>query len=147
MKLEKLTSLIFLLALIFIVFQYFNFEIALAQLYDTNPEEATKFFQRFSQNVFLGNLISTLLLLICNITAYFTKKPQWLFLPLIFFAIAHILNAIEGEHIFTYKKATNLWDGSFSLGLIGAFILIALAAMVIFINYLVLKYILRKRSI
>ncbi len=59
---------------------------------------------------------------------------------------AQSINAFEGEALFHFKKSAGLWNGSFSLGPFVAFILVALAAVVIFIDFTLLKLLLKKGS-
>lgn len=143
---KRLTVVVFILAFGLLIFQQIQFDVTLATLYETDPIIAAQFFQRVSQEIFIGNMITVVLLVLANVTAILTKRAQWVFLPLLFFSVLHIMNAYKGEALFHYKKSVGLWNGSFSLGPIAAFIFVALAALVIFINYTIMKNYLKKKA-
>ena len=144
---RKIVLVAVLASLATLIFQGISFYKSLSDLSPTNVSEIEAFSDAFNNQVFVGNMLSLLLLLLCNIYGYITKKAQWVFLALAFYAVTEVLNSFKSEAIFHFRKANGLWDGSFSLGLIGAAFLIVVAALAIFINYLLLQYVIKKRRI
>lgn len=144
---KKIVLVAVLASLVTLIFQEISFYKTLSSLSPTNIAGTQSMSESLSNQVFVGNILSLLLLLLCNIYAYSSKKAKWIFLALAFYAVAEVFNSFKSEAIFHFRKANGLWDGGFSLGLIGAAFLIVVAALAIFINYLLLQYFIKKRRI
>jgi predicted membrane protein len=115
-------------------------------LYATNVKDAKLISEKFSHDVLIGKMLSIFLLAVFNVLAYKSKQLYWLIVPLGFFAFTQLVNAYNGEILFRYKKAVNLWEGGFSVAPIFTIIVIAMAAIVIFINYHILGRLIKKAN-
>lgn len=145
--LRKMVFITSLTACAIVIFQAIYFYKSFLVLSLSNQVALKQLSDFYANQVLIGDILSLVLLVIYNIYAYASKLAKRLFLPLLFFGLVKVLNAYEAEAIFHFKKENGLWDGGFSLGLIGAGILIAIAALVVFINYLILQYFIKKRRL
>ena len=143
---KKVTITLFIMSVAVIFFQLQRFQSDLQALYNLNLADADLISAKLTQDVLVGNLLNILILAFFNVLAYKTRQLCWLLFPLIFFAFTQIVNAYKGEALFRYKKAVGLWEGGFSVGPFFAIIIIAIAAVAIFINYHILRRLLQKQA-
>ena len=143
---KKVTITLFIISVVVIFFQLQTFQSDLQALYTLNSADADLISAKLSQDVLVGNFLNILILAFFNVLAYKTRQLCWLLFPLIFFAFTQIVNAYKGEALFRYKKAVGLWEGGFSVGPFFAIIVIAIAAVAIFINYHILRSLLQKQA-
>ena len=143
---KKVTITLFIISVVVIFFQLQTFQSDLQALYTLNSADADLISAKLSQDVLVGNFLNILILAFFNVLAYKTRQLCWLLFPLIFFAFTQIVNAYKGEALFRYKKAVGLWEGGFSVGPFFAIIIIAIAAVAIFINYHILRRLLQKQA-
>ena len=86
--------------------------------------------------------ISSLVLLILANVVLWTYRKSWaIWLTFIFFAGFLMVNTWWlSDAILGYKKANNLWDGSFSIsGIFGAFLVLIVGIGIFFNQFLVLR--------
>ena len=143
---KKVTITLFIISVGVIFFQLQRFRSDLQALYTLNLANADLISAKLSQDVLVGNLLNIFILAFFNVLAYKTRQLYWLLFPLVFFAFTQIVNAYKGEALFRYKKAVGLWEGGFSVGPFFAIIIIAIAAVAIFINYHILRRLLQKQA-
>ena len=143
---KKVTITLFLISVVVIFFQLQTFQSDLRALYTLNLADADLISAKFTQDVLVGNFLNILILAFFNVLAYKTRQLYWLLFPLVFFAFTQIVNACKGEALFRYKKTVGLWEGGFSVGPFFAIIVIAIAAVAIFINYHILRRLLQKQA-
>lgn len=91
-------------------------------------------------------LICVLLWIWVNFMVIKTKQFLWLWMPFVFSGFCIYFSCILGNDIFIFQKQNNMWNGGFSIIYIAGVFMMLSVAMVLFVNYLILKKVVKKQT-
>lgn len=121
---------------------------ALYPLYDDNIQSQDAAYQSLKFTEYLNKatlLIYVVLIFIANLVFRNIQKGIYLFYAWLFFSATTLFSYIYiAEEYFHFKQRSGLWQGEFSLAGFGGMILCLVAATAAFINYAVLKKLVKK---
>lgn len=90
--------------------------------------------------------ICVLLWIWVNFMVIKIKQFFWLWIPFVFSGFCIYFSCILGNDIFIFQKQNNMWNGGFSILYIAGVFMMLLVAMVLFVNYLILKKVVKKQT-
>ncbi|MCG3165215.1 MAG: hypothetical protein POELPBGB_00977 [Bacteroidia bacterium] len=121
---------------------------ALHPLYDASlkakdaADQSHTFTDYFNKTTLL---IYVVLIFIANLIYRDTQKGIYLLYAWLFFSAVTLFSYLYmAEELFHFKKRNNLWEGESSLAFIAGLFLCLIAATAAFINYAVLKKLMKK---
>ena len=90
--------------------------------------------------------ICVLLWIWVNFMVIKTKQFFWLWMPFVFSGFCIYFSCLMGNDIFIFQKQNNMWNGGFSILYIAGVFMMILVATVLFVNYLILKKVIKKQT-
>lgn len=122
--------------------------LSLHPLYDAGlqPQDAADQSRKFSDYFDKATLlIYVVLIFIANLIYRDTQKGIYLLYAWLFFSALTLFSYMYmAEELFHFRKTNDLWKGESSLTFIGGIFLCLIAATAAFINYAVLKKVMKK---
>lgn len=128
-----------------ILFYLANKYNAVADLKFAYPKDFVPYYEAAAdQFLLVGSLICMASWILVNVLSIKNNQLFWLWIPFLFTAFVAIIMSYQNEELFHFKKANGMWKGGFSLSYFFGIAIIIIAAIVIVINFFILKYILKK---
>ena len=135
---KKITIIIsFLLAAVLGYLQYRYFQAQSSTAFGAEKVSLLNTAADNFSNVGFIICISTWVLV--NITSVKTKQLFWLCIPFLFTVFVSWIMSWQDEDIFIFNKQNGLWKGGFSLSYFFGTAIIIFAAVLLVINYSILK--------
>ncbi len=141
-KIAVIVSFLLAVVLVYLRYRYFQ-----AQKSTAFAAEKVILLNDASDNFSnYGFIICILSLVLVNITSLKTKQLFWLLLPFLFTVFVAYAMSYQAENIFIFTKDNGMWEGGFSLSSLLSIIIIAVATILLTINYFVLKNIISNKK-
>ena len=97
------------------------------------------FLPHYEQALNQFSIVGTIICFACwiwvDIVVIKTKQLFWLFIPFLFTVFVALTYSNQSEKLFHFKKASGLWNGSFSMSGFFSYLIIIGAAFVLLLNY------------
>lgn len=144
-----LYGFIVLTAILFVAMVYFAY---VADNCLTSTTDPTNAIAKFYKNTYYLNLINVVGFFVLLIYAnfYYWKKKQGGLLFIVSFLISAVFTNLNYSYLyeaaFSYKKATGLWEGGFSLAPFFGFIITACILALVATNYIITKKLLKEKG-
>ncbi len=140
---KKITIALTLLgvaALTFLAYKYYD-----VSEYKLIANEKINYLTAAADNFCLyGFIICAIIWAWVNIVAIKTKQLFWLLLPFLFVCFVAYKISYHAEDIFIFNKENGMWKGGFSVSYFAAIGIIIIAVVILLVNYLVLKTVIKK---
>ncbi len=142
MLFKKITILFSICAVVVLIALAYNY--FLVSEYKLITSEKVGYLLKAADNFSLyGSIICLLMLLWINVASYKTNNLYLLWIPFAFIVFVAVISGYNAEDIFIFKKENGLWKGGFSISYFASAAVVIFAAIVIGINYIILKKILK----
>ena len=110
------------------------------------PKDFVPYYEAAANQFLLAGIIVYLVSWIwVNIVAIKTNQLFWLWIPFLFTVVIALMMSNQEENLFHFKKANGMWNGGFSLSYFFGIAIILVAAVVVLVNFFVLKNMLKKK--
>ena len=110
------------------------------------PKDFVPYYESAANQFLLAGTVVCLAIWIwVNIVCIKTQQLFWLWIPFLFTAVVALIMSNHEENLFHFKKANGMWSGDFSLSYFFGVAIMVVAAVVVLVNFFVLKNILRKK--
>jgi len=111
------------------------------------PNDFVPYYENAANQFLLaGTVVCFVSWIWVNIVSIETKQLFWLCIPILFTVVVALMMSYHEEQLFHFKKTNGMWKGGFSLSYFFGIAIVIVAAIVISINFLVLKYILKQKN-
>lgn len=134
-------------ALALLPLSYFGYQFILATDYKLVAVGKYKHLQDAS-NLFTNVALITVIinLILINVLTIITKQLYWLAIPYLLAILSIVITSFFNNELFIFKKQNIGFDGSFSVGFIGAILFIVFICFIAAINYFLCKRMLHNKS-
>ncbi len=141
-KITITLTLLSVAALIFLANNYYT-----VQDYKLIANEKINYLNKAADSFYTyGFIICALSWVWVNIVALKTKQLFWLWIPFLFTCFVAYKMSYHAEDIFIFNKQNGMWKGGFSVSYFVGIVMVVLAAVVLLLNFFILKMINKKNT-
>jgi hypothetical protein len=133
-------TLLCVAALTFLAYKYYQ-----VQDYKLIANEKINYLTQAANNFCTyGFIICVVSWVWVNIAVVKTKQLFWLWVPFLFVCFVAYKMSYHAEDIFIFNKENGMWKGGFSISYLVGIVMVLITAVVLVINYFVLKSVIKK---